>query len=849
MKTFHNLKAKLLPLFLLGAGVTTTLLANPQSESQTTDAQTFCVRGVIMESRTGTGCPAAIYRIYSEKDSILPIISNVTDTLGRFNQPLDTAGNYRLVTEFIGTRPAERIFELSATTPIVNLDTIPISSDETTLGEVVISVRKPLVESDGSTLTYNMDVDDDAKSNNLLDMLRKVPMVSVDGDENIMVKGSKSFKILVNHKEDPMFSSGNLSTILKAMPASSIRKIEVITEPGAKYDAEGTAGILNIITVSKQNLEGIFGNLNAWINNNSIGASAYVRTKIKNVTASANVYYYNMGAFETPTESRNEVFNSESEEAAYQVQTSNTRHPWSGDNVNGQFNLSWEPDTTNLFTTQFSVGNYLSKSTFPAHWEVYNRRIDKIDDIYDIDNNYTFAWGTDVISKHKYNGLWLSGQLSYQHTFRENHYITLSYQYGYNDSYSNGISEYENGKNYPSEELYRKEQENSYYNRHVGQLDYALPIAGKHILEVGAKGTFMTNRAVNTPFRGLSAETAAPLTENYSNTQQFQNIVALYAAFTGKFSKFTGKAGVRYEYTDMGLRYKLKPESNFASRLHDIVPNASLSYNFTPGTNLRMGYQMRINRPGLWALNPYNTQTTILSESHGNPDLKSEKTHTVSLAYSNYGGKLGGSARVEYSYNGNEICDYIYTQDDKVITSYANIGKINQIGMNVNLSWNIIKDMNFNLYAYGYYKDIRANSPELKASRNGWGGNLNANWDYRIPIGIRFGAYGGVGAGYFDIQYKSPSYYYYGVSVSKGFLKDEALRLSINGSNMFNPYRDYKSDAVSESVRSISWTRRQQWSVSFSISWNFGGLKADVKQTNSDISGDDSGNSGGGKKN
>ena len=111
-----------------------------------------------------------------------------------------------------------------------------------------------------------MDEDPAAKSNSVLEMLRKVPMVTVDAEENVKVQGSSNFKILVNGKEDPMFSGSSLSTVLKAMPASSIRKIEVITEPGAKYDAEGTSGVLNIVTTGRQQLEGVFGNVNAWLN-------------------------------------------------------------------------------------------------------------------------------------------------------------------------------------------------------------------------------------------------------------------------------------------------------------------------------------------------------------------------------------------------------------------------------------------------------------------------------------------------------------------------------------------------------------------------------------------------------
>lgn len=128
------------------------------------------------------------------------------------------------------------------------------------LDEVVVMARRELIKSDGAKLTYDVEHDPSAGTNTVMEMLRKVPMVSVDGEDNIKVKGQSNFKIYVNGKPDPMLS-GDPKAVLKAMPASSIKRIEVITDPGAKYEAEGTGGILNIITTTKQSLEGYNGNV------------------------------------------------------------------------------------------------------------------------------------------------------------------------------------------------------------------------------------------------------------------------------------------------------------------------------------------------------------------------------------------------------------------------------------------------------------------------------------------------------------------------------------------------------------------------------------------------------------
>lgn len=142
----------------------------------------------------------------------------------------------------------------------------------------MVVADKPLVQSDGTKLSYNMEEDPSARGNTLLDALRKVPMVSIDGEDKIRINGQSNFKIYVNGKEDPSLSA-NYDKIFKAMPADAVVKVEVITEPGAKYDAEGTAGILNLITVSKNTTDGYSGSLSASMSKSASGGSFYGRMK------------------------------------------------------------------------------------------------------------------------------------------------------------------------------------------------------------------------------------------------------------------------------------------------------------------------------------------------------------------------------------------------------------------------------------------------------------------------------------------------------------------------------------------------------------------------------------------
>lgn len=228
----------------------TVLLLLSASVAFTISAASYSVRGRIVAADGNQTCPGATYRIFAASDTIRPIAVDAADTDGAFMRRIPSPGSYILKAEYVGLKPASRRFSVSAKVPVADLGTIALSADQAMLGEIVVTGQRKLVESDGATLTYNVDEDPASTTSSVIEMLRKVPMVSVDAEDNIKVKGQSNFKIYLNGKEDPMLS-GDPKTILKSMPAASIKKIEVITEPGAKYDAEGTAGILNIVTVGK----------------------------------------------------------------------------------------------------------------------------------------------------------------------------------------------------------------------------------------------------------------------------------------------------------------------------------------------------------------------------------------------------------------------------------------------------------------------------------------------------------------------------------------------------------------------------------------------------------------------
>lgn len=698
-------------------------------------------------------------------------------------------------------------------------------TDFTQLDDFVIVQRKKLVESDGAKLSYNVSEDPDANASNILDILRKVPGVSVDADETIRVNGKTSFKILMDGHENPMLK-GDVKTVLKSLPAASVKKIEVISEPGAKYEAEGAGGILNIVTDRKKDLSGFMTRLQAWASASNVGGSVNARTKVGKVMIDANLNYNNGKLWPRSSHSERETENLNDPVNHLQTSKSKTRRSW--DYAGANLSMSWEPDTLNLFTLSANYGNNGNTGRSDEH-----RRMLR-DDMSEL---WSLSRHTDNNQLHSGTG----AQVSYQHVFgREGHNLVVSYEYDYYfDKLKTGYTVTESTR--PGIETpYQASKEIDRSNSHILQIDYANPFSPKHLLETGAKMHLDNTAGLSRAFFGNDASDAAPDNDRTVDLSQFKNVYALYASYTGTFSSWNAKAGLRYEHTDMGLRYRTAGYSDFTSRLNDVVPNAALSYNFSPAASLRLAYQMRISRPNIWYLNPYVDTMTPGQIQYGNPDLKSTKSHAVSLAYSNYEGKFTGSAKIGYSYDANSITDILFARDGIINSTYANVGHNHYASIDLNGEWNFSDRLSWSVYADCVYQYLKADSELLKAKHVGWRWSASSYINYTLPCKVRMSLYGGYWSPWIDLQSRGVSGYYYGIGARRSFLRDDALEASVSINTPFPVSRRNGYTQCDDSVRLTSRGWYKQWNVSVGISWRFGGLKAGVKQTAAQIERDDS---------
>ena len=250
------------------------------------------VKGVLMDEGLGEAEPFATIRVFKEGKTGKPVAMFLTDENGQFKQEVKGKGKFDIVFSSVGKEDLKMTITLGQENPL-NLDTLYIKENATMLKGVEIVVQKPLVKMEVDKMSYNVAEDEDSKSNTVLDMLRKVPMVTVDGQDNITVNGSSSFKVYVDGMPNPMFSS-NPSMVFKSMPATAVKSIEVMTNPGAKYDAEGAAGVLNIVMnrqnpQAAQSLNGYNGTIRATVGTKQLGASAFINGQQGKLSYSANV--------------------------------------------------------------------------------------------------------------------------------------------------------------------------------------------------------------------------------------------------------------------------------------------------------------------------------------------------------------------------------------------------------------------------------------------------------------------------------------------------------------------------------------------------------------------------------
>ena len=694
-------------------------------------------------------------------------------------------------------------------------DSITWSKD---LDGVTVTHMRRAVKADVEKITYDVESDADAKASTVLDMLRKVPMVTVDGEDNISVNGSTSFKVYVDGKPNVLMSSAP-SQVFKAMPAAMVKSIEVVTAPGAKYDAEGSAGVLNIIlnkeaaAVMGGGVDGYNGNIRLQAGSKGWGGSAFASGQQGKLSFSANALYN----YSNPGTTMTTMDQDQLGVALSAMETTSTTKPKTPFKM-GSLNMNYDVSPMSSIgltagITSFTMKNNGHSSTF------------MVDD---------YAYGTVMNTKMSRTSF--NGSLDYQYFLNKERTssLTLTYQLTYAPMDNEADNRFDtSGENVWMDLTDRFSSNKERTTDHIFQADYTTPLGTGYTLNGGMK--FSHRKAASDADYYLVGNYAESLSSEYDYTN---SILAGYAEFVGKWSKWGAKAGLRYEQTWQNVAYHLGNGEDFETNYGNLVPSANLSYNFAPATNIGLTYNMRISRPGISYLNPYVDRSNPIALSYGNPNLETEKTHSLGLVFNAFSSKLMLNANLRHSFTDNAIEQYSFYDDDNLLnTTFDNTAKTHVTSLNGYVQWMLHKNTRLFFNGGVDYSDLRSQALDLKNS--GWHANAMLGLQQTMPASIKLGAYLITQTKRQMLQGWGSGFNMLTANLSKSFLADKLTVSAIATTGLGNGGKL----AIETYMHGNDFTNHMQikvpiQSISLSVAYSFGNTTRQFQQRRSRVESD-----------
>ncbi|MDB5129285.1 outer membrane beta-barrel family protein [Mucilaginibacter sp.] len=779
------------------------------------------ISGTVIDSLTKKPVDYATISLF-KSGAKTPINGVLTDEKGNFKIDNIRSGKYKITVSFIGypTKTYDPV-ETTASKPDNNMGQLVIAPSAKSLKEVQVVGQQALIENKIDKIVYNAEKDLTAAGGNATDVLQKVPLVSVDMNGNVALRGDQNVRVLINGKPSGA-TSASLSDVLKTIPADQIKSIEVLTSPSAKYDAEGSGGIINIITKTK-NASGVSG---------SVSGGVGTRQNNGNVNFNYNKNRFNFSA-----------------------------------NLGG--NLTWPQTSTSIFEQALKVGNSVQNNSSNTHNEIkrhgargslsagyefngfnsINSTLTLNDGGFNADGggNYHFEDGTQVldyigrsVSHNKFSGF--DWNLDYTHKFKkEGHEIVVSGQWSHSIIKSDYLNLFD--ARYDSQ----SGKNNGKNNEYTAQADYTLPISKTLKLEAGGK---TIQRRINSVYDIFTVQPDDIASENpvgvnpildtqNSNLYNYnQNVYAGYSVFTINLPKnYAVLAGFRYENTritgDPQTPYAGGDNSQtlqpFKANYNTYVPSLTLQKTFGSNT-LKLSYSKRIQRPSLQVLNPFINRSSQQSQSVGNPNLAPEVSQTVELNYNAFV-KTSVINVSAYYKNTRDLIEGIATpiSDNGIIvnrTVQNNVAANNSLGASFFGSINPIKPLtiraSINVFTYNpsvYAAYVDFINPDALKTR--FVTTMFGSATLNLPKNFIIEAFGFQNSARRTIQGSSPSFGIYAIGIKKQFLDKKA---SI-GFNTVQPFAVNKSFNQNISSPTFSQTSRTQFpfqSFGITFSYSFG---------------------------
>lgn len=783
-------------IFLLLVSILTLQILAQNSQNR----PNFKVSGIVLEKETNQPLEYATLVFTPEKGQVT---GGITDDKGNFNIEVP-AGNYTITVEFISFKTKNLGKKLINQN--TNLGTILLESDAQTLQEVEIIAEKSTVEVKLDKKIYNVGQDMTLKGGNATDVLNNVPSVAVDVEGNVSLRGNESVRILIDGKPSGLVGLSSTDA-LRQLPADAIQKVEVITSPSSRYDAEGTAGIINIV-LRKGKVTGFNASFSLTTGipaNHGLSTNLNYRAKKFNLFSNIGYNYRKSTGFNNYFNFVDSESNKLSEE---EIETERMRNGFNG-NVGLEYYLSEKASVTGSVLYRDSNGDndatsvqnvYGTTPSLIERWENQNED----SKVMEYALNYTQKFNKD---DHKWT-------------------IDIKFQ----DTDENQDSKLNQSLNNASTLPKELNWNNNTQNDWLFKTDYVLPLGEKQQFETGFQANLKDNSTdyvVNEYDEDLEQFVLNTDVSNLLKTKQ--NIYAAYVQYGTKFKKLSALFGLRLEQTDLdvdGQETEAYPNIDFTKNYTNLFPSLNFTYELSENQNITTGFNRRIRRPHSHQLNPFESRTSETNVFQGNPDLDPVISSTFDIGYYKKWEKFSLNTSVYFQHSNNAIqmvrvnTGEIINGIEKVKATPINLSKEDRIGTELALTYSPIKMIqlsnSFNFYNYkteGVYNEVDY-------------GSDNYSWNNRFAARMKMSKKSDF---QFTFMYEGPyesskvrreASYSANAAYSIDVLKDNGT-ISFNVSDIFNTrYREaYTYYDNFDSHAKMQWQPRQ-FNLNFTYRFN-----------------------------
>jgi outer membrane receptor for ferrienterochelin and colicins len=773
--------------------------------------------GKIIDKESSAPVEFAVITI-SKSDTKQVVNGGTSDANGNFSIELNN-GNYNIKFEFPGYKTQEKLNQNISTD--TNLGNILLETESSQIETVVIRGEKTTVDIKLDKKVYNVGQDLMVKGGTVSDVLDNIPSVSVDVEGNISLRGNESVRVLIDGKPSTAI---NVADALRMLPADAIDKVEVITNPSARYDAEGGGGILNIILKKGKN-KGLNGTIIATAGDpKNHGISANVNSKTDNYNLFTTVSYNdrnNPGKMKINQE--NLLANRYIEERRKSNRFSD------GANVNFGMEVFLNKDKSATWTNSINYRNNSGKTdedvtyknyTLDRSTFLFTRFRDNISE----NNNEAVEYSSNFLKKFKKDG----------------HKLTIDASFSLNkeDEFSKIDGSILETNSIISDE---KTSKIGRQNRNLFQADYVLPISKDMQFELGSRGSYTKSNSdyevlerinQNDPYTNILGFT--------NNFEYIENVTAFYTQFGTKFfNKLSVLGGLRFENTNLEINQLLTNDFN-KRNYNNLFPSLFFTYELNEDSNLSLNYSKRISRPRDRFINPFSSYTSNTNLMVGNPLLNPSLTDAFDIGFLRKWDKITLSTSAYYNHS-TDAFQFVRKESGllingipQIINTPFNLGEDNRIGMEVTLNYSLKKWWKLNSNVNYFFNETKGNYQFTDTNNN----LVNQNFDFKsstwsaritskinLPYKIDWQTNANYNAGQKSAQGKTKGIAAMNLAFSKDVLKDKAT-IAFNVNDAFNS-RKRIQDLHLPSVNSYSEMQWRVRSVTVSFTYRFNKLKTD----------------------